>query len=77
MRLPKNPNITIAVLFIYTTCMYIYLFPRNHEMSTTEKWLIVAVSYAVLALLWFMLRRRSRLRRERENDIHDNCSEKK
>lgn len=76
MRLPKNPNITIAVLFIYTTCMYIYLFPRNNEMSNTEKWLIVAVSYIVLAVLWFMLKRRNRLRRERENDAQNNSQEK-
>lgn len=76
MRLPKNPNITIAVLFIYTTCMYIYLFPRNNEMSNTEKWLIVAVSYIVLAVLWFMLKRRNRLRRERENDTQNNSQEK-
>ena len=68
MRFLKNPNWTIAILFIYTTCMYIYFFPRNHEMSTNEKWAIIGVSYAALICLWFLLRRRQRLRRERENE---------
>lgn len=74
MRFLKNHNITIAVLFIYTTCMYIYFFPRNNEMSDTEKWSIIGVSYATLVLLWFLLRRRNRLRREREDDTRDNVN---
>jgi hypothetical protein len=48
--------------------MYIYFFPRNTEMSDTEKWLIVAASYVMLLVLWLVLRRRERLRREREDD---------
>ncbi len=74
MRFLKNHNITIAVLFIYTTCMYIYFFPRNNEMSDMEKWSIIGVSYATLVLLWFLLRRRNRLRREREDDTRDNVN---
>lgn len=72
MRFLKNPNATIAILAIYTAIMYIYLFPRNNEMSSNEKWSIVAVSVVVLALLWVLLRRRSRLRKEREKDIENN-----
>lgn len=69
MRFLKNPNTTIAILFIYTTCMYIYLFPRNQEMSDIEKWTIVGISYVALVLLWFLLRRRRRMRMEREQEI--------
>ena len=72
MRFLKNPNITVALLFIYSTCMYIYFFPRNNEMSNTEKWIIIAVSYAILVALWFLMRRRNRLRREREEDMRSN-----
>lgn len=68
MKLFNKPNITIAVLFIYTTCMYIYFFPRNHEMSNTEKWAIVVVSYIVLGILWFLMRRRSRMRQRYEDE---------
>ena len=66
MRFLKNPNLTIAVLAVYTAAVYIYFFPRNTEMSTTEKWLTVCASVVMLALLWLLLRRRARLRRERE-----------
>ncbi len=71
MRFFKNHTITVAILFIYTTGMYIYLFPRNHEMSNTEKWSIIGVSYAVLILLWFLMRRRNRLRSEREEEMRN------
>jgi hypothetical protein len=50
--------------------MYIYFFPRNTEMSDTEKWLIVAASYVMLLVLWLVLRRRERLRREREDEMN-------
>ena len=66
MRFLKNPNITVAVLAVYTAVVYIYFFPRNNEMSTTEKWLTVGASVVMLALLWVLLRRRAKLRRERE-----------
>lgn len=66
MRFIKNPNLTVAVLAVYTAAVYIYFFPRNEEMSTTEKWLTVGSSVVMLVLLWLLLRRRARLRRERE-----------
>ena len=72
MRFIKNPNLTIAILFVYTTGMYLYLFPRNNDMSEIEKWCAVGVSYVTLILLWFLLRRRNRLRREREEEIRNN-----
>lgn len=72
MRFIKNPNTTIALLAIYTAIMYIYLFPRNTEMSNTEKWITVGVSVIMLILLWFLLRRRNKLRKEREDDMNNN-----
>lgn len=72
MRFIKNPNITVAVLAIYTAIMYIYLFPRNTEMTNTEKWATVGISVVILAILWILLRRRNKLRKEREDDINRN-----
>ena len=66
MRFLKNPNLTVAVLAVYTAAVYIYFFPRNDEMSVNEKWLTVGVSVLMLSLLWVLLRRRNKLRRERE-----------
>ncbi len=72
MRFLKNPNTTVAILAIYTAIMYIYLFPKNTEMSNTEKWVTIGVSVGILALLWVLLRRRKRLRKEREEEMKDN-----
>lgn len=72
MRLIKNPNITIAILAVYTAGMYIYLFPRNTEMTNNEKWLTIGVSAGILALLWVLLRRRNKLRKEREEEMRNN-----
>ena len=72
MRFIKNPNVTIDILAIYTAVMYIYLFPRNTEMSNTEKWITVGVSAVMLLLLWFLLRRRNKLRKEREDGLKNN-----
>ena len=69
MRFIKNPNVTIAILAIYTAVMYIYLFPKNTEMSNTEKWITVGISAVMLILLWFLLRRRNKLRKEREDGL--------
>ena len=72
MRFLRNPNITIAVLAVYTAIMYIILFPRNEEMSSTEKWATIGASVAILALLWVLLRKREKLRKQREEDLKNN-----
>ena len=72
MRFIKNPNITIAILAIYTAIMYIFLFPKNTEMSTAEKWITVGVSVVILVVLWFLLQRRNKLRKEREENLQNN-----
>ena len=72
MRFIKNPNVTIAILAIYTAVMYIYLFPKNTEMSNTEKWITVGISAVMLILLWFLLRRRNKLRKKREEGLKNN-----
>ena len=69
MRFLKNPNLTVAVLAIYTAAVYVYFFPRNNEMSDTEKWLTVGASVVMLGLLWLLLRRRAKLRKEREEKM--------
>lgn len=71
MRFLKKPNLTVAVLAIYTAAVYVYFFPRNNEMSNTEKWLTVGASVVMLGLLWLLLRRRDRIRKEREKNMRD------
>lgn len=77
MRFLRNPNVTIAVLAVYTAIMYMIFMPRNDEMGTTEKWVTVGVSVLVLALLWVLLRRREKLRREREREMLERKDKRK
>ena len=77
MRFFRNPNVTIALFAVYTAVMYIILFPRNTEMSSQEKWFTVGVSVVVLGLLWVLLRKREKLRRERENEMKERKEEHK
>ena len=71
MRLFRNPNITIDLLAIYTVIVYAYLLPRNNEMTINEKIITVGTSCAVLGILWYLLRKRDKLRREREEDMRN------
>ena len=56
-------------LFLYTTVMAIYFIPRNTDMSDTEKYTTVAVSYVIIALLWQLNVKREKLARQREEDM--------
>ena len=67
----KKHRLIVGLLFLYMTGMFLYFFPRNNEMSETEKWLIVAVSYALLVVLWFTLKQRDRLRKKREDELNN------
>ena len=71
MRLFRNPNTTIAILAVYTIIVYAYLFPKNNEMSLTEKCITIGSSCFILCILWYLLRNREKLRKEREKDIND------
>ena len=67
----KKHKLIVGLLFVYMTGMYIYFFPRNNEMSDVEKWAIVGVSYLLLVILWFVLKRRDRLRSKHEDEINN------
>ena len=67
----KKHKLIIGLLFVYMTGMYIHFFPRNNEMSDVEKWVVVGVSYLLLVILWFVLKRRDRLRSRHEDEINN------
>lgn len=71
MRLFRNPNTTIAILAIYTAIVYAYLLPKNDEMSINEKVITVGASCLILGILWYLLRKRDKLRREREEEMRN------
>ncbi|MCQ2246887.1 MAG: hypothetical protein MJZ69_08910 [Bacteroidaceae bacterium] len=61
-----------ALMFIYATGMFVYFLPKNSEVGTTEKIITVAVAYAIILALFFMLRWKERLAKEREEDLKKN-----
>ena len=67
----KKHKLIVGLLFVYMTGMFIYFFPRNNEMSDGEKWAILAVSYLLLVILWFVLKKRDRLRSKHNDELNN------
>ena len=53
-----------VALLVYTTAMAVYFITRNKEISDTEKYLTVGLSYMIIALLWIVLRKKERRRKD-------------
>jgi ABC-type nickel/cobalt efflux system permease component RcnA len=51
--------------------MAIYFLPRNTEISDTEKWLTIGAAYLIVALLWWVLRKKEKLMEQRNKDIEN------
>ena len=60
MRRYKKSIWMPVVLLIYTTGMALYFLPKNTEISSTEKWATIAASYVIIALLWYVLRKKEK-----------------
>ena len=58
----KKSTLVAAAFFLYITATAAYLLPRNTEAGTAEKWLTVAAAYVIVALLWWVLRKREQMR---------------
>lgn len=71
MKRYKKSVVMPLALFIYTTVMAIYFIPRNHEMSSTEKWVTVTASYLIIIALWWVLRKREQMVRKRDEQIEN------
>lgn len=59
------------VLLVYTTAMAVYFLPRNTEISDSEKWGTIVVSYLVIALLWLVLRKKEQMLEKRNREIEE------
>lgn len=65
----KKPWLIPSLLAVYATGMFIYLIPRNHEAGMTEKMITVVSTYAVLIILYLLLKKKDKMARDRENDL--------
>lgn len=63
-------------LLIYVSAMAVYFLPRNTEIGDTEKYVTLGVAYVIVALLWFVLRKKEifqeKRREEKESDKFKN-----
>lgn len=71
MRKYKKSTWLPVALLVYTTAMAIYFIPRNTEIGDTEKYLTVGLSYVIIALLWFVLRKKEKAQESRESDLEN------
>ena len=60
-----------VALLVYTTAMAVCFIPRNTEISDTEKYLTVGLSYMIIALLWIVLRKKEKAEERRERDLEN------
>lgn len=58
------------ILGVYMTGMAVYFLPKNHDMSLTMKIVTLVVGYAIVAALYFLLKKKDEMRHERENDMN-------
>lgn len=66
-KIKKSTKVALAFL-IYVSVTAAYLLPRNTEVSLTEKWLTVVVSYVIVFILWLVLRKKEQMRDRRDKD---------
>lgn len=66
-KIKKSTGLTLALL-IYVTATAAYFLPRNTEISNTEKYVTVAVSYVIVLVLWLVLRKKEELQRKRREE---------
>ena len=68
-KLKKSTWVTLALL-IYVSVTAAYLLPRNTEVSDTEKYITLAISYVIVFILWLVLRQKEKLQQRRRVEEH-------
>jgi Ca2+/Na+ antiporter len=72
----KSTVVTLALL-VYVTIVAIYIAPLNGDVSTTEKVVTVACSYAIVFVLWLVLRKKEDLQQQRFREMEQRKNEEK
>ena len=70
-KIKKSTGVTLALL-IYVSVTAAYLLPRNTEVSDTEKYVTLAVSYVIVFALWLVLRKKEKMQQRRCEEEHYN-----
>ena len=70
-KIKKSTGVTLALL-IYVSVTAAYLLPRNTEVSDTEKYVTLAVSYVIVFALWLVLRKKEKMQQRHREEEHYN-----
>lgn len=71
-KIKKSTWVALALL-VYVSVTAAYLLPRNTEVSDTEKYVTLAISYLIVFALWLVLKKKEKLQqRRREEEHYDN-----
>ena len=70
-KIKKSTGVTLALL-IYVSVTAAYLLPRNTEVSDTEKYVTLAVSYVIVFAFWLVLRKKEKMQQRRREEEHYN-----
>lgn len=68
-KIKKSTGVALALL-VYVSVTAAYLLPRNTEISDTEKYVTLAVSYVIVFVLWLVLKQKEKLQQRRREDEH-------
>lgn len=66
-KIRKSTWLSLA-LFAYMTIMALYFLPKNTELDTTRKWLILGAGYLIVLVLWLVMRKKENMRRKHWDD---------
>ena len=74
-KIRKSTWMPLAML-VYTSAMAAYFLPRNTEISDMEKWVTFGASFAIIALLWYVLRLKEKRMEQRNKEIEETYKNK-
>lgn len=66
-KIKKSTGLTVALL-LYVSLTAAYFLPRNTEITSLQKFATVAVSYAIVLLLWLVLRKKEAMMKKKYGD---------
>lgn len=68
----RKSTVITSALLVYTTLVALYFILFSSEPMTTERVLTIVFSYAIIGVLWFVLRRKEKYAAQREKDTTQN-----
>lgn len=68
----RKSTVITSALLVYTTLVALYFILFSSESMTTERVLTIVFSYAIIGVLWFVLRRKEKYAAQREKDTTQN-----